>query len=581
MMRAVVQVEEINKRTCLVVTELPYQVNPDNLALKIAELVKDGKIKGIADVRDEGNERLGQRLVIVLQNTAIPKVILNNLYKQTQLQDTFGANMLALVDGVPRTLRLDEFIRYYIEHQVEVIVRRTKFRLAEKEKRAHILLGYLKALDALDAVIALIRASTTPEEARTGLMKLLDVDEIQANAILDMQLRRIAALERQKINDEYDGLMKDIVELNAILVSPEKQREIIKTELSDLVAKYGDERRTQIVASEGDFSAEDLIPDQDVVVTITHGGYSKRTVADLYRSQRRGGRGVKGAALKQDDVVDHFFVASTHDWLLFFTNQGRVYRAKVHELPDAGRDARGQHVANLMAFKPDEQIAQVLSLKDYAAAPYLVLATKSGLVKKTPLVEYDSPRTGGLIAISLKSSDEVVSASLVNKGDELLLVSKKGMSLRFTADDDSLRPMGRSTSGVIGMKFRAGDELLAMARVNSQLEGNSFVFTATDGGYGKKTPIEEYRLQGRGGIGIKAAKIDEDSRGSLVSALVLQNEDEVLAITSAGTVMRTPASEVRQTGRDSMGVRLVNLDEGALLLSVTKNSEDEIPVKSV
>jgi DNA gyrase subunit A len=549
--------------------------------LKIAELVKDGKIKGIADVRDEGNERLGQRLVIVLQNSAIPKVILNNLYKQTQLQDTFGANMLALVDGVPRTLRLDEFIRYYIEHQVEVIVRRTKFRLAEKEKRAHILLGYLKALDALDAVIALIRASTTPEEARTGLMKLLDVDEIQANAILDMQLRRIAALERQKINDEYDGLMKDIIELNAILISPEKQREIIKTELSDLVAKYGDERRTQIVASEGDFSAEDLIPDQDVVVTITHGGYSKRTVADLYRSQRRGGRGVKGAALKQDDVVDHFFVASTHDWLLFFTNQGRVYRAKVHELPDAGRDARGQHVANLMAFKPDEQIAQVLSLKDYAAAPYLVLATKSGLVKKTPLVEYDSPRTGGLIAISLKGSDEVVSASLVNKGDELLLVSKKGMSLRFTADDDSLRPMGRSTSGVIGMKFRAGDELLAMARVNSQLEGNSFVFTATDGGYGKKTPIEEYRLQGRGGIGIKAAKIDEDSRGSLVSALVLQNEDEVLAITSAGTVMRTPASEVRQTGRDSMGVRLVNLDEGALLLSVTKNSEDEIPVKSV
>jgi DNA gyrase subunit A len=375
--------------------------------------------------------------------------------------------------------------------------------------------------------------------------------------------------------------MKDIVELNAILVSPEKQREIIKTELSDLVAKYGDERRTQIVASEGDFSAEDLIPDQDVVVTITHGGYSKRTVADLYRSQRRGGRGVKGAALKQDDVVDHFFVASTHDWLLFFTNQGRVYRAKVHELPDAGRDARGQHVANLMAFKPDEQIAQVLSLKDYAAAPYLVLATKSGLVKKTPLVEYDSPRTGGLIAISLKGSDEVVSASLVNKDDELLLVSRKGMSLRFTADDDSLRPMGRSTSGVIGMKFRAGDELLAMARVNSQLEGNSFVFTATDGGYGKKTPIEEYRLQGRGGIGIKAAKIDEDSRGSLVSALVLQNEDEVLAITSAGTVMRTPAAEVRQTGRDSMGVRLVNLDEGALLLSVTKNSEDEIPVKSV
>jgi DNA gyrase subunit A len=577
-MRAVVQVEEINKRTCLVVSELPYQVNPDNLALKIAELVKDGKIKGIADVRDEGNERLGQRLVIVLQSSAIPKVVLNNLYKQTQLQDTFGANMLALVDGVPRTLRLDEFIKFYIQHQVEVIIRRTKYRLAEKEKRAHILQGYLKALDALDAVIALIRASTTPEEARTGLMKLLDVDEVQANAILDMQLRRIAALERQKINDEYNGLMADIVELNEILASEAKQRQIIISELTELTAKYGDERRTQSVASEGDFSAEDLIPDQDVVVTITRTGYAKRTNADLYKTQRRGGRGVKGAALKQDDVVDHFFVASTHDWLLFFTNQGRVYRAKVHELPDAGRDARGQHVANLMAFKSDEIIAQVLSFKDYTASPYLVLATKTGLVKKTPLIEYDSPRTGGLIAISLKPGDEVVSAALVNQGDELLLVSKKAMSLRFAADEESLRPMGRSTSGVIGMKFRAGDELLTMARINSQ-SANVFVLTATDGGYGKKTPLDEYRLQGRGGIGIKAAKIDENSRGSLVSALVLADTDEILAITSAGTVMRTPAAEVRQTGRDSMGVRLVNLDEGVALVSVTQNQEDEISAK--
>jgi DNA gyrase subunit A len=573
-MRAVVQVEEINKRTCLVVTELPYQVNPDNLALKIAELVKDGKIKGIADVRDEGNERLGQRLVVVLQNSAIPKVVLNNLYKQTQLQDTFGANMLALVDGVPRTLRLDEFIKYYIDHQVEVIVRRTKYRLVEKERRAHILQGYLKALDALDAVIALIRASTTPEEARTGLMKLLDVDEIQANAILDMQLRRIAALERQKINDEYDTLMAEIIELNAILISPEKQREIIATELAELVAKYGDDRRSQIVASEGDFSAEDLIPDQDVVVTITRGGYAKRTMADLYRSQRRGGRGVKGASLKQDDVVDHFFVASTHDWLLFFTNQGRVYRAKVHELPDAGRDARGQHVANLLAFKPEESIAQILSIKDYLAAPHLVLATKAGLIKKSALIEYDSPRAGGLIAIALKGADEVVSAALVDAGDELLLVSKKAMSVRFAVDDESLRPMGRSTSGVIGMKFRADDELLTMARITAQHAGDTFVFTATDGGYGKKTPLDEYRLQGRGGIGIKAAKIDENSRGSLVSALVLRNEDEILAITSGGTVMRTPASEVRQTGRDSMGVRLVNLDDGAQLLSVTCNPEE-------
>jgi DNA gyrase subunit A len=404
-------------------------------------------------------------------------------------------------------------------------------------------------------------------------MKLLDVDEVQANAILDMQLRRIAALERQKINDEYEGLMADIIELNAILASEAKQREIVKTELSDLVAKYGDERRTQLVASEGDFSAEDLIPDSDVVVTITRGGYSKRTAADLYKSQRRGGRGVKGASLKQDDVVNHFFVASTHDWLLFFTNQGRVYRAKVHELPDAGRDARGQHVANLLAFKPEETIAQVLSFKDYNAAPFLILATKGGLIKKTPLIEYDSPRTGGLIAINLKGDDEVVSATLAADGDEILLVSRKAMSVRFVCDDESLRSMGRSTSGVIGMKFRDGDELLTMSRVDGE---NSFVFTATDGGYGKKTPIEEYRLQGRGGIGIKAAKIDEDSRGTLVSALVLVDTDEILAITSAGTVMRTQASEIRQTGRDSMGVRLVNLDEGATLLTVTRSREDEI-----
>ena len=572
-MRAVVNVEEINRRTCLVVTELPYQVNPDNLALKIADLVKDGKIKGIADVRDEGNERLGQRLVIVLQNNAVAKVVLNNLYKHTQLQDTFGANMLALVDGVPRTLRLDEFIRYYIEHQIEVIVRRSKFRLAEKEKRAHILQGYLKALDAIDEVIKLIRASADSDAARTGLMKLLKIDELQANAILDMQLRRLAALERQKIMDEYDELMAAIKELNEILASVDKQREIVRTELQEIVDKYGDDRRTQFVAAEGDFSAEDLIPDQDAVVTITKGGYAKRTRAELYRSQKRGGKGVKGAALKQDDVVDHFFVASTHDWLLFFTNKGRVYRAKVHELPDAGRDARGQHVANLLAFKPDEEIAEVLSIRNYEVAPYLVLATKSGLVKKTDLQEYDSARVGGLIAISLKDDDEVIGASLATDKDELLLVSKKGMSLRFGANNESLRATGRSTSGVIGMKFRAGDELLAMARVDSKSD-NLFVFTATDGGFGKKSALDEYRLQNRGGIGIKAAKIDEDSRGVLVSALVISNDDEILAITSSGTVMRTDASEVRQTGRDSMGVRLVNLDSGSTLLSVTKNSEN-------
>ncbi|TSA20960.1 MAG: DNA gyrase subunit A [Actinomycetales bacterium] len=571
-MRAVVEVEEINKRTCLVVTELPYQVNPDNLALKIAELVKDGRIKGIADVRDEGNERLGQRLVIVLRNDAIPKVILNNLYKHTQLQDSFGANMLALVDGVPRTLRIDEFIRYYIEHQVEVIVRRTKYRLQEREKRAHILQGYLKALDALDAVIALIRASRTPEEARTGLMKLLDVDEIQANAILDMQLRRIAALERQKINDEYEGLMAEIVELNSILASEAKQREIIKVELQELTAKYGNERRTQIIAGDSDLSVEDLIPDQSVVVTITKTGYSKRTKADLYRSQRRGGKGVKGAALKQDDLVEHFFVASTHDWLLFFTNKGRIYRAKVHELPDAGRDARGQHVANLLAFKPEETIAQVIAISDYKSHPYLAIATRGGIVKKSPLVEFDSPRSGGLIAINLKESDELVSAALVSEKDEILLVSKNGMSLRFSADEESIRSMGRSTSGVIGMKFRGKDQLLTMAAI-TDISSPKFVLTATDGGYAKRTPLDEYRPQGRGGLGVKAAKIDEDSRGVLVGAMIVEASDEILAITSGGVVIRTACSEIRETSRDTLGVRLVNLDEGISVVSITQVKE--------
>lgn len=579
-MRAVVEIEEINKRTCLVVTELPYQVNPDNLALKIAELVKDGKIRGIADVRDEGNERLGQRLVIVLRNDATPKVVLNNLYKQTQLQDSFGANMLALVDGVPRTLRLDEFIRYYIEHQIEVIVRRTRYRLAEREKRAHILQGYLKALDALDAVIALIRASKTPEEARTGLMKLLDVDEVQANAILDMQLRRIAALERQKINDEYDTLMAEIVELNEILSSEAKQREIVKSELVELGEKYGDERSTQILLAEDDLSVEDLIPDQEVVVTITRSGYSKRTKVDLYRAQKRGGKGVKGAALKQDDLVDHFFIASTHDWLLFFTNKGRVYRLKVHELPDAGRDARGQHVANLLEFKPEEAIAQVIALRTYQDSSHLVIATRSGMVKKSPLIEYDSPRSGGLIAINLKEGDEVVSAALVSDVDEILLVSKKGMSLRFSAHDDSIRAMGRTTSGVIGMKFREDDQLLKMAAIAGK-NTKQFVFTATDGGYAKRTPLEEYRSQARGGIGVKAAKINANSRGILVGAMIVQPGDEILAITSLGVVMRTPIEEIRETSRDTLGVRLVNLGRGSSVVSITqvKDSDVEIPTQ--
>ncbi|MET9873180.1 DNA gyrase subunit A [Actinacidiphila glaucinigra] len=572
-MRAVVEVEEIQGRQCLVVTELPYQVNPDNLAQKIADLVKDGRVGGIADVRDETSSRTGQRLVIVLKRDAVAKVVLNNLYKHTDLQTNFGANMLALVDGVPRTLSLDQFIKQWVTHQIEVIVRRTRFRLRKAEERAHILRGLLKALDAIDEVIALIRRSATVDVAREGLMGLLEIDEIQANAILEMQLRRLAALERQKIVQEHDELQAKINEYNRILASPELQRGIISTELSAIVDKFGDDRRSALVPFDGDMSIEDLIAEEDIVVTITRGGYVKRTKTDDYRSQKRGGKGVRGTKLREDDIVDHFFVTTTHHWLLFFTNKGRVYRAKAYELPDVGRDARGQHVANLLAFQPDEQIAQVLAIRDYNAAPYLVLATRSGLVKKTSLKDYDSPRSGGVIAINLRetedgSEDLLIGAELVGPADDLLLVSRKAQSIRFTATDESLRPMGRATSGVKGMSFREGDELLSMNVVRP----GTFVFTATDGGYAKRTSVDEYRVQGRGGLGIKAAKIVED-RGSLVGALVVEETDEILAITLGGGVIRTRVNEIRETGRDTMGVQLINLGKKDAVVGVARNAE--------
>ncbi|OIV37243.1 DNA gyrase subunit A [Mangrovactinospora gilvigrisea] len=574
-MRAVVEVEEIQNRQCLVVTELPYQVNPDNLALKIADLVKDGKIQGIADVRDETSSRTGQRLVIVLKRDAVAKVVLNNLFKHTDLQSNFSANMLALVDGVPRTLSIDQFVRHWVNHQLDVIVRRTKFRMRKAEERAHIVRALLKALDAIDEVIALIRASATVDVARQGLMDLLEIDDIQARAILDMQLRRLAALERQNLTAEYDELMARIREYQAILDSPARQRQIVGEELAAIVEKHGDDRRSTLIPHDGDMSMEDLIAEEDIVVTITRGGYVKRTRTDLYRSQKRGGKGVRGTQLKQDDIVSHFFVTTTHHWILFFTNKGRVYRAKGYELPDAGRDARGQHVANLLAFQPDEHIAQVLAVRDYEAAPYLVLATKAGLVKKTALKDYDSPRAGGVIAINLREdgdgqSDELIGAELVSSADDLLLVSRKAQSIRFTATDDALRPMGRATSGVKGMGFRDGDELLSMQVVRP----GTYVFTATDGGYAKRTPVEEYRVQGRGGLGIKAAKIVED-RGELVGALVVEETDEILAITLGGGVIRTRVEGVRETGRDTMGVQLIHLGKKDAVVGIARNAEAE------
>nr|WP_233125357.1 MULTISPECIES: DNA gyrase subunit A [Glutamicibacter] len=568
-MRAVVNVEEIQGRTCLVVTELPYMANPDNLAVKIAELVRDGKISGIADMRDETSGRTGQRLVIVLKRDAVAKVVLNNLYKHTELQSNFSANMLAIVDGVPRTLPLDGFIRHWVTHQIEVIVRRTEYRLKKAEEEAHILRGLLKALDALDEVIALIRRSATTEAARDGLMELLSIDEDQARAILDMQLRRLAALERQKIQDRHAELERMIAEFQAIIASPARQREIVSEELQEIVDKHGDDRRTKVLMGyDGDMSVEDLIPEEEMVVTITRGGYVKRTRIDNYRSQARGGKGIKGANLRGDDVVEHFFVTSTHNWLLFFTNHGRVYRTKCYELAEAGRDAKGQHVANVMAFQPDEHIAQVLDLRTYQDAAYLMLATRNGLVKKTRLEDYDTNRTAGVIAINLRDGDELVSAQLVSESDDVMLVSRLGQSVRFTATDTALRPMGRATSGVTGMKFRDGDELLAADVVR---EG-SFVFTVTNEGYAKRTTVEEYRVQSRGGLGIKVAKLNEE-RGELVGALIVDETDEVLVVMGSGKVVRSAVSQVPSKGRDTMGVIFAKPDKKDRILAVAKNSE--------
>lgn len=568
-MRAVVSIEEIQGRVCLVVTELPYQVNPDNLAMKIAELVKEGRITGIADIRDETSGRTGQRLVIVLKRDAVAKVVLNNLYKHTPLQENFGANMLAIVDKVPRTLPLDGFIVAWVDHQVDVIYRRTQFRLRKAEERAHILRGYLKALDALDEVIALIRRSPTVEDARSGLKTLLDVDDVQADAILAMQLRRLAALERQKIIDEHDRIEAEIVEFKAILSDPTLQRSIVSEELTEIVERFGDDRRTEIMFGfDGDMSVEDLIPEEEMVVTVTRGGYIKRTRSDNYRSQHRGGRGVKGAQLRGEDIVDHFFVTTTHHWLLFFTTKGRVYRAKTYELQEAGRDAKGQHVANLLALQPDEDIAEILDIPDYAAAKYLVLATRDGFIKKTELTEYDTNRSGGIIAIKLREDDELVSALLIDDDSDLLLVSRKGMSIRFTASEDSLRPMGRATSGVIGMHFRGDDSLLDVSVVSD----HGFVFVATEGGYAKRTSVDHYRLQNRGGLGIKVAKLNDD-RGDLVGSLIVDEEDEVLVVLASGKVVRSAVTEVPAKGRDTMGVVFARFDDNDRIIALARNSE--------
>ncbi|AWB83086.1 DNA gyrase subunit A [Corynebacterium liangguodongii] len=569
-MRGVTEIEEVGSRQAIVITELPYQVNPDNFIASVADNIANGKLPGASRIDDESSDRVGMRIVVSLKRDAVARVVLNNLYKHSQLETNFSANMLSIVDGVPRTLRLDQMLRYYVTHQVEVIVRRTRYRLDEAEKRAHILRGLVKALDMLDEVIALIRRSPTVDDARQGLISLLDVDEIQANEILAMQLRRLAALERQKIVDDLAEIERQIADYKDILANPERQRQIVADELAEIVERYGDDRRTRIVAATGDVSEEDLIARENVVVTITATGYAKRTKVDAYKAQKRGGKGVRGAELKQDDVVKNFFICSTHDWILFFTNFGRVYRLKAYELPEAGRTARGQHVANLLEFQPEERIAQVIQIRSYEDAPYLVLATREGRVKKSRLTDYESARSAGLIAINLNEGDQLIGAVLASSDDDILLVSEQGQSIRFSADDEQLRPMGRATAGVKGMRFRGDDQLLAMTVVH----GGEFLLVATSGGYGKRTAIEEYSTQGRGGMGVMTFKYTP-KRGKLIGALAVGEDDQIFAITSAGGVIRTEVNQIRPSSRATMGVRLVDLAEGVELLAIDRNVEDE------
>lgn len=578
-MRAVINIEESSTgRTDLVVTELPYMCNPDNLAQKIADLVNAGKLKGIADIRDDTSARTGQRLVITLKRDAQPRVVMNNLYKHTQLQDNFSCNMLALVDEVPRTLRLDQFISYWIAHQMEVIQRRTAYRLAEAEKQAHIYRGLVKALDMIDEVVALIRRSPNADEANKGLQKLLDIDEVQAQAILDMQLRRLAALERQKIIDRLQELEATIADLKAILASEDRQRQIIGSELAEIVDKYGDERRTKIVADMGSFEDEDFIPDEEMVVTITRGGYIKRTRIDQYRTQKRGGKGVRGASLRAEDEVDHLFTITNHDWLVFLTNMGRAYRTKGWHLPESGRDSKGSHVAGILSFLPDEHITQCFSLRSYDDAEYLLLATRKGLIKKTKLSAYDSPRQAGLIAINFRDEvDELIGARLVNPEDDVLLISKKGQAIRFNASDDEVRPMGRTTSGVTGMRFREGDELLSMGVIPADSdEDELYVFTVTDEGYAKRTPVSEYRVQGRGGLGIKTMRLS-DERGGLIGGMIVTEGDEVISIKHSGQIIRSAVTDVSVTSRDTMGVKFVNTGgkDPVVAITLSPESEDE------
>jgi DNA gyrase subunit A len=569
--RAVCTIEEPEKgrdRERIVVTEIPYMVNKANLLQKIAQLVNTKVITGIADLRDESS-REGMRMVIDLKRDANAQVVLNQLYKHTQLQDTFGANMLALVDGVPKTLTLDQILRHYVDHQIEVITRRTRYRLRKAQERAHVLEGLLIALDHIDEIIELIRSSPSADEAKTGLMERYELSEIQAQAILDMQLRRLAALERQRIQDEYDELQTLIAELTAILDDPSRVRGIIVDELTQIRERFADARRSRVVPDDGAMTVEDLIEEEDVVLTLTRAGYVKRLPIDAFRTQKRGGRGVRGADMKEDDIVSSLLTCSTHDHLLFFTNQGRVYRIKAYQVPEKSRSAKGVYVANVpgLALEPDETVAAVMALREFTDDTYLVFSTRQGTVKRTRLDAFDSPRSV-LIAINLNEGDELIGVAVTSGEEDLVLVSRSGYAIRFAESD--ARPMGRTAAGVRGMRLDAGDEVLAMAPAREE----GYLLVVTDRGYGKRTPLVRYPTQKRGGRGVITAKLT-DRKGGLAGALVVPYEADILLVTDAGTVIRMPVQDVKPTGRATQGVQVMRPGDGATVVGLAMVVDEE------
>jgi DNA gyrase subunit A len=553
--KVVVETDERTERERLIVTEIPYQVNKAKLIEKIAELIQEDRIKGISDLRDESSDREGVRVVIELKRNEIPLVVLNNLYKHTQLETTFGVIMLALVNNRPEVLNLKQILHHFLEHRREVVIRRTTYELRKAEERAHILEGLKIALDNLDAVITLIRRSQSPDEARTGLMRQFTLSEIQANAILDMRLQRLTQLERAKLVEEYQEVLKQIEYLKSVLASEALVRSIIKDELTQLRDTYRDDRRTQIVKEEAEISLEDLIAEEEVVVTISHAGYIKRNAASLYRAQRRGGKGRTGMGIKEEDFVETLFTASTHDTLLFFTDAGKVFWLKVHEIPEASRAAKGKALVNLLALAGSEKVTATLAVKDYPEDRFVVMATKKGIIKKTELSAYSNPRQGGIIALGLEDGDKLIGVQVTDGQREILLGTKQGITIRFSEKD--VRPMGRTAYGVKGITLEEGNEVIGMETITP--DSTTAILTVTEGGYGKRTPVGEYRVQGRGGKGIISVKTTERN-GLAVGFLQVRDGDEIMLMAAQGKVLRCKVGDIREIGRNTQGVRILDLE---------------------